>query len=185
MSYSQPPVATPVPFTTEQPEMQNIIVPVAIIPDTSPDIKLFIDTRHYGKTIEMFTKLEGICFILYLLMSGNISYLFPIICSIIGFYGATKYNKHYINIYIFYNLFFLLAYTSTLLYNITKYDDNSINELQVTFICINALILFWIIRICYKFNTCLYELNKNNMLHMIRFQTYDNVNNNWNCKYLF
>ena len=178
MSYSQPPIATPVPFTTEQPEMQNIVVPVAVIPDVTPDVKLFNDTIHYGKTIEIFTKIEGICFVLYLLMSGNIAYLFPIIFSIIGFNGAKKYHKSYINIYIYYNLLFLLLYTCMILYNINNYSDMSVDEFQVTVICINALILFWIIRICYKFNTCLYELNENNMLHMIRFQTYNNVNNN-------
>ena len=71
-----------------------------------------------------------------------------------------------------------------ILYNINNNSDMPVDEFQVIVICINALILFWIIRICYKFNTCLYELNENNMLHMIRFQTYNNVNNNWSCKYL-
>ena len=98
MSYPPPPIATPVPFSTEQPEMQNIVVPVPIIPDVSRDVKLFVDTRYYAKTIEIFTKIEGLCFILYLLISANIAYIFPIICSVIGFYGATKFHKLYIKI---------------------------------------------------------------------------------------
>ena len=86
-------------------------------------------------------------------------------CAAFGYYGAIKFNKNYINIYLIYNILNIILRTVYTVYMIVQLNgDNNYNynfSIFISILCI--LIEFWILKIIYKFNKALSELSVNEL----------------------
>ena len=94
----------------------------------------------------------------------NYYFLIPLMCAAFGYYGAIKFNKNYINIYLIYNILNIILRTVYTVYMIVQLNgDNNYNfSIFISILCI--LIEFWILRIIYKFNKALSELSVNELV---------------------
>lgn len=156
--------------------MNNNNIPVAKVvtgryDDNFIDVELgnnnlsdkIITTYSLSKTVKWLAIID--IFFSFLIGFYNYYFFIPLLCAAFGYYGAIKFNKNYINIYLIYNILNIILRTVYTVYMIVQLngDNNSNYNFGIFFSILCILIEFWILRIIYKFNKALSELNINEL----------------------
>tara|TARA_B100000073_G_C23738889_1_gene573085 strand:- start:150 stop:704 length:555 start_codon:yes stop_codon:yes gene_type:complete len=181
-TYGNVPVAHAIPIRSDR--LTNIHIPPPIIEMEDETKNIIITAYQYSHTIKIFSLLDMFLCFISLIGTQNPGYLLSFIMIYCGYYGANKYHNLFINIYIAYNIIYVLGLISLGMYLFT-HNQEDINKLSYFFIGLSCLIGIWITKICYSFKNVIQVLKDEDLLTTLRNGQYlFTTESNWNKNYL-
>ena len=180
-TYANVPVAHPIPVIPHELTTINIS-PIIEIPDETRNI--IIKSYQYSKTIKIFSLIDFLFGFISLFATQNPAYFINLLMIYSGYYGANKYHNMFINVYILYNILYVLGLISMGIY-LFRENDKDINQYSYFFIGISCMLGIWITKICYSFKNVIQILKDEDLLNTLRNGEYlFTTQSNWNKTYL-
>ena len=180
-TYTDVPIAHAIPVRPDN--LTSIAIsPVIEIPNETRNI--IINAYQYRKTIKTLSLIDLFFVFISILTTQYPAYLLNFLMIYCGYYGADKYHSLFINVYILYNILYVLGLISTGIY---LYRDNNqeINQFSYFFIGLSCLIAVWITKICYSFKNVIQLLKDDDLLNALRNGDYLFTHqSSWNRNYL-